>query len=261
MNGIRMIVTDLDGTYLRSDKTVSAYTQSVIRELRSKGIPFVIATARPVRAVTRWLPWLTYDAAVFHNGAVVCSRSEKLTVAGVEDPCAVIRSILQEASDCHISAERSEQLYANFDAASIWPGAEYIATRDFSELEGAAAEKIIVEVADPQEITRLEKHLPDELYLQLSENRIAMIMNKQATKMNGIRRIARDYGVEPEEIAAFGDDYGDIEMLRECGVGVAVANALEAVKTAANDVCESCDDDGVAKWLQNAFGKEREQER
>mgnify|MGYP002564311569 CR=1 FL=1 len=68
---IKMIVTDLDGTFLRTDKSVSAYSQQIIRQCREKGIVFVIATARPVRAVKSFLPFLSCDAAIYHNGAVV----------------------------------------------------------------------------------------------------------------------------------------------------------------------------------------------
>jgi len=49
---------------------------------------------------------------------------------------------------------------------------------------------------------------------------------------------------------AFGDDYNDIEMLRECGIGVAVDNAIYEAKVAADYACGGCDEDGVAKWLE-----------
>ncbi|MBQ7433328.1 MAG: HAD hydrolase family protein [Lachnospiraceae bacterium] len=52
-----------------------------------------------------------------------------------------------------------------------------------------------------------------------------------------------------EEIVAFGDDYNDIEMLRACGTGVAVGNALAEVKQAADEVCLTNEEDGVALWL------------
>jgi len=52
------------------------------------------------------------------------------------------------------------------------------------------------------------------------------------------------------EVIAFGDDNNDIEMLRECGTGVAVANAIDECKSSADHICGSCDDDGLAKWLE-----------
>lgn len=51
-------------------------------------------------------------------------------------------------------------------------------------------------------------------------------------------------------IAAFGDDMNDLEMVRNCGIGVAVRNAVEEVKRSADYICGSNDDDGVAKWIE-----------
>ena len=52
------------------------------------------------------------------------------------------------------------------------------------------------------------------------------------------------------DIAAFGDDFNDIEILRNCGIGVAVANECEVAKSAADYVCGSNDEDGVARWIE-----------
>ena len=52
------------------------------------------------------------------------------------------------------------------------------------------------------------------------------------------------------EVVAFGDDLNDVDMLRGCGTGVAMANALDEVKLAADEVCGGNDEDGVAKWIE-----------
>ena len=75
------------------------------------------------------------------------------------------------------------------------------------------------------------------------------MMNRKATKLNGIRLLAERYGIGLSETAAFGDDYNDIDMLSACGKGVAVENALPEVKAAANEVCGSSEEDGVARWI------------
>lgn len=141
-------------------------------------------------------------------------------------------------------------LYANFDCASIWPGIEYVHTAHFAELRHKIADKIILEAYSPEEMERYQPYLPDNLYLQLSENRIAMIMNKQATKANGIQLLAQRHGITMDQVAAFGDDYNDIDMLQACGIGIAVANALDAVKETADEICETNDNDGVTRWIE-----------
>ena len=74
--------------------------------------------------------------------------------------------------------------------------------------------------------------------------------NKHATKMRAIQELASYLGLMLENIAAFGDDFNDEEMLRRCGFGVAMGNAIPEVQAAANVICETNDNDGVAKWLE-----------
>lgn len=94
-----------------------------------------------------------------------------------------------------------------------------------------------------------KKYLDEKLYIQLSEHTVAMVMNKSATKMNAIQYIAEKYGINLENVISFGDDYNDIEMIKGCGKGIAMGNALDEVKAAADDLCENNENDGVAKWI------------
>jgi hydroxymethylpyrimidine pyrophosphatase-like HAD family hydrolase len=70
------------------------------------------------------------------------------------------------------------------------------------------------------------------------------------TKASGIKYIADYFSISLSEVAAFGDDYNDVDMLRECGAGVAMSNAIDECKAAADYICGDCDDDGVARWLE-----------
>ena len=110
--------------------------------------------------------------------------------------------------------------------------------------------KLIAGISSPDDIGRIAALLPPELYVQRCEEALALIMARGATKLNGIRQVAAARGIPLERVAAFGDDVNDVEMLRACGVGVAVANALSDVKSAANCICGANDDDGMARWLE-----------
>ena len=63
-------------------------------------------------------------------------------------------------------------------------------------------------------------------------------------------------GIKPAEIAAFGDDYADIGMLKLCGMGIAMGNAIDAVKETADLVIGSNDEDGIAEYLERYVLKE-----
>jgi hydroxymethylpyrimidine pyrophosphatase-like HAD family hydrolase len=148
-----------------------------------------------------------------------------------------------------IAVEINDALYANFDASTLWPGIEYNMT-DFCNLPKLSADKTLFITADKMEINKIEQLLGGDLYWEISESEVLMIMNKNARKRNAVIALATEFGVSLAEVAAFGDDYNDIEMLRECGAGVAVANAIDEAKAAADYICDANDNDGVAKWLE-----------
>lgn len=249
MKDIRMVVTDLDSTLLRRDKTVSQFTLDTLAELRRRGVIFAVATARPLRSVKIPFPWLKYDAACYHNGALVHVNGKEIASIGIVDPPAVIAPILREIPGARCCIELDDALYTNFDTRHIWPDEPFILTDDFHEIAGRTANKLIFECHSLEEMAQYERLLPDGLYAQLSEHVIAMIMNRSATKVNGIRLLAEHYGIPMEQIAAFGDDYNDIEMLKACGMGIAVANALPDVRAAADHIALSNEEDGEARWI------------
>ncbi len=250
LSNIKMVVTDLDGTLLRSDKTISDNTKKVIKELRDKGILFGIATARPIRSVKNFLPFLEYDFAIYHNGAVIHDGDNLLEGYGIANPLAIVNRLREALPGCNICMEANDMMYSSFKAEEIWPGFEYIATTDFHEVEGLVGDKIIVEASDSDELSKIEKLLPDDLYAVLSENQVAMIMNKKATKLCGIKKISELRGIDIKDVVSFGDDYNDTSMLEGCGVGVAVSNALDEVKHVADYVAGSNEEDGEALWLK-----------
>ena len=251
VTNIKLIVTDLDNTLLRRDKTISEYTASVFRRCRALGIKIVFATARPVRAVNKWLNIdIQNDACIYHNGAVIYIGSELFSETGIEHITA--NNLLRAAHNLEhmrIAIEINDTLYANFDASTIWAGVEYTIT-DFSVLPESPADKIIFITSDRVEIENIEGLLDKTLYWEISENESLMVMNKDARKLNALKAVADSFGSTLGETVAFGDDYNDIEMLRDCGIGVAVENAIDEVKAVADYICGECDDDGVARWIE-----------
>jgi hypothetical protein len=247
----KMIVTDLDGTLLRNDKSISEYTFKIIKKLCDEGHKFVIATARPFRATKKLLENVKIDAGIYHNGALIFINGEKTEDYQIDNANQIIEKILLEYPNASIAIESEDVLYSNFDAKRLWSGVNYIHTKtNFSELIGKKSDKIIIEVSSLEDMKKYEEFLPVDLYIQLSENKIGMIMKKDATKSNGVDSIAKKFDVELKNIIAFGDDYNDIDMLKFCGIGVCVKNAVEDVKNVADYICDSNENDGVAKWIE-----------
>jgi hydroxymethylpyrimidine pyrophosphatase-like HAD family hydrolase len=153
--------------------------------------------------------------------------------------------------DAKVAVEIDDKQYANYDPSEYWPGIVVTQVDDFNQLPKIDADKMIVWTKTAGDWRRMESMLPDDLYVLKDEGRsTGLIMHKNATKWNAIRLLAEKWSIDLSKIAAFGDDYNDIEMLQNCGVGVAVTNALDEVKAVANYICGSNDEDGVARWLE-----------
>lgn len=243
---IKMIAVDLDRTLLRTDKTISHRTKQILDRCKERGITVVFATARPKRAV---MFDYTPDAQILHNGAIVYIGGERIYSCGI--PAHTTKDILLSISrdfQTTISVEIDDVFYANFDVSTVWNYTQAITT-DFSDLPQKPADKIIVGVSSMDDMYKYAKYLPDDLYIEMCDGKLGLIMHRGATKFQAIGFLARRYGYDINEIAAFGDDYNDIDMIRNCGVGVAMENAQEDVKAVADFVCGSNDDDGVANWL------------
>lgn len=250
-NNIKMIVTDLDRTLLRTDKTISDYTANVLNRCRQSGIKVVFATARPKRTVNHFFKSIPADAVILHNGAVTYVDDNLFHCCGIASDIKndILLSISKDYPDSTLSVEIDDVFYANFDVSTVWNYTQAIHT-DFTDLPDKSADKIIVGVSTMEDIERFTKYLPDDLYIEMNDGKLGLIMHKDATKQTAIKLIADHFGYNLNEIAAFGDDYNDIGMLRECGFGVAVSNALGEAKAASDYICESNDNDGVARWLE-----------
>lgn len=247
---VGMIVTDLDRTLLHTDKTISEYTAEVLYRCQKLGIKVVFATARPKRTVTQFLEGIPVDSLILHNGAVIYAENVLLGNFGIDPKLRdqILLSISRDYPDVALSVEVDDVFYANFDVSTIWNYTQAVMT-DFTDLPDKPADKIIVGVSSFEDIERFSKYISDDLYFEMSDGQLGLIMNRKATKWEAIRIVADHFNVSADKIVAFGDDYNDLGMLRNCGTGVAVDNALDEIKTVADSICESNDNDGVAKWI------------
>ncbi|MCL1806193.1 MAG: HAD hydrolase family protein [Oscillospiraceae bacterium] len=218
---IKMIVSDLDGTFLRDDKTVSNRTIEVFRHCRGAGIKTVFATARGSSA-TGLIPEGLFDGRIVNNGARAMAGDEIVYDRPVPEDLA---RYLKKACG----------------------------GRGLDIVFNSALGKVYAEGCGSEDAAFIKGLLPEDLHLYVSLDNIAMVMHKDATKSKATAELARHWGIAREEIAAFGDDLNDIDLLSYAGTGVAMGNALEEVKAAADGVCGSNEEDGMAVWLLKHF--------
>ncbi len=251
---IRAVVTDLDRTLLRTDKSISDYSVSVFERCRQKGIKLIVATARPKRAVRIFFERIQFDGVIYNNGGSVQIGTADLHKACIDHNLVleILSGLKRRDSSYKLSVEQDDNLYSNFEVPLEWNIIKPYVT-DFSDLPEIPADKILVNISSMEEVNEIAKGLPRELYIELADSKLGLIMHKNATKLNGVKVLAKEWGISLSEMVAFGDDYNDIQMLKECGQGVAVANAIDEVKAAADFICRSNDEDGVARFLEDLF--------
>ena len=112
--------------------------------------------------------------------------------------------------------------------------------------------KLCIQTLDKEKITAIAQSIgPDRIdFLPFSDIPWYKMTLKDATKENAISVMSQKLNIPLEQIAAFGDDFSDIGMLKLCGKGIAMENAIPEVKKIASGICRSNEEDGVAHWLE-----------
>jgi Cof subfamily protein (haloacid dehalogenase superfamily) len=246
-DNIKMIVCDLDGTLLRSDKYISAYSKEILSRCRESGIKVTYATGRGNPGREGVAPPELFDGRVTQNGALAKLGDTVVYKRLVPHKIARPLLIACDKRSLRTGSQIGEMHYTNFFVPDIW-SVNYEAV-DFSRHD-KDAEKLYALINSPEDAEFIKEQLPEDLHLYVSYDGLAMVMHKEATKSKAVAELARIWGIAQSEIAAFGDDLNDIDMLSYAGTGVAMENALDEVKAAANYVCQSNDEDGVAEWIK-----------
>jgi hypothetical protein len=190
-----------------------------------------------------------YDGFVLNNGAKAYAGDAQIYTRLM--PMGTIRDMLIACDNAgvRVVAERDGCHYTNFDVPEEWTFQQKYEISDFRDLD-IEAEKLYAVVDSPEVIKVIKLHLSDKLYLYESRDGYAMVMHSEATKAAAVSSLAAHWGIEQKEIVAFGDDKNDIDLLQYSGIGIAMGNAVPEVKAAADLFCDTNENDGIAKWLE-----------
>ena len=247
MTGIKLIVTDLDNTLLRNDKTISGYTVDVFRRVRDLGVLVAFATARSLEGSQDYRIALNPDGDIVSGGCLVLAGRQLLRSYYLPEPqgTALLAELCAYPLVKRVAARSLNAGYSNIPMEE---------GRIFSDFLSPLPEKLFhcsCRTDDDAFMKSIAARYPEFSVIHFSDSSDFYDINpKNATKINGVKILSEHFNINISEIAAFGDDYNDIAMLGECGVGVAMNNAITECKAVSDYVCGDCDDDGVAKWLE-----------
>lgn len=247
---IKMIVTDVDGTIVGKDEVLHEEMVDFVKSLRLYGLYYTIATGRADGLVREYVKRLslTVPYITCNGGAIVKPDGETVRKT---IPLLALRAIFETADEMGMSlmysiagqeeayrktpyVQEQQEKYHRYRAPHGFSGTEW------NELQ---VDKVIVmaKIRDGslQVIEDLCRTLPPVIGYKRYANKAIDILNAGATKENGIRDVAAMMEIGMDEILFAGDDLNDIGMIRDAGIGVAVGNALDCVKEAADYVAEA----------------------
>ena len=261
----KLIALDMDGTLLNKEKKVTDRTKKAIQAAREKGVTVVLATGRPIDGVTRYLEELDMftdkDYVLTYNGGLVQKTKSR----------EVISKVGLLGSDLHYLYSLSKKLGVNIHGFSeerglITPKANpytdieaeinniKYTIDDYSDISDDHSFIKIMMIDAPENIDSAMENLPKEVYEKYtvvrSSDIFLEVLNKEVNKGVGVELLAKHLGVNQSEIITMGDAGNDLHMIEYAGMGIAMANASDDVKAAANYITESNNEDGVAKAIE-----------
>jgi Cof subfamily protein (haloacid dehalogenase superfamily) len=259
---IRLVATDLDGTLVHSDGTVTARTRAALVAAEKAGIAVVFVTGRPLRWAEEVFEHVGgHGLAVVSNGALVWdvaanAPSLERPIAP-ETTLAVVDRLREVLPDIRFATETVAgwSMEPDYAAHPSDDGSRRSPQRTapMSELAAEPVLKLLglLPGHDPDEIVAIaERAVGDLVTVTHSSFPLLEISAHDVTKASTLDLLCRRRGISSDEVVALGDMPNDLPMLSWAGTSYAMANAHPVVRAAATHVAPSNDDDGVAQVLE-----------
>ncbi|MDX3243716.1 HAD family hydrolase [Streptomyces sp. ME18-1-4] len=256
----RLIATDLDGTLLRSDESISQRTRDALAAATAAGAAHIVVTGRGVRWTRHILDDLGYDGlAVCGQGAQVYDAGEHRLLTSVtldrQLAAVALAKIEAEVGPLYLAASRD-----GLDG-DVLVGPGYAVTgalpstpfTDASDLWSAPLGKIYIqhpELSDDALAEAARRAAGGFVTVAMAGQGIVELLPLGLSKATGLSLAARRLGLKAADTIAFGDMPNDIPMFTWSAHGVAMANAHEELKAIADEVTTSNEEDGIAAVLE-----------
>lgn len=258
MENIKLVISDLDFTLLHTNKSISEYTQKIFAKCSEYGIKTAIATARYRIGAEKFINIIKPDFEITTDGTMIYCNDELIHGCGFN--LMTTNQIISEIRNI----SKTQELTVATDMGILWNSQHITEStilykaiyNDFLKPLHCSAYKIVTELPNKETALKIASKFPDcRLISYRGEDRYGFV-SKNADKVQAIKSLASYLNIELSNIIAFGDDLNDLEMLKQCGYGVAVSNAVEEVLSAADYVTACNDEDGVAKFIEkNIFNR------
>lgn len=258
MKDIKLIVCDLDGTLIDRDEIVPDRIKQLTQELTNRRIIFTIVTGRSKQMAQPMLDALSITSPyIINNGAQIRTENQILfhqnfAVLALKESLLKARDYGMSVVFCHANGQdtvlaETPWTQAKHQEFGIYKTVYLPTENDWTQLQ---LQKIII-IDKDFAIERVSTELSKLKQLNVIHygNGGIEIMAKDTDKANAVTKLAEHLRIDLSQVLAIGNDQNDIEMLKRCGVGAAVANANSTVKSVADYICQDSLSAGVAEAI------------
>ncbi len=267
----KIVFCDIDGTLLNSQHKVANETKKSILALKSKGIPFILVSARMPSAIIPIQQSLSIHYPIIcYSGALIIDapdrKADRPILHHSSIPNSIVNNIYKQVCQTNgaitislfsfdqwiVEDRKNEWVKQEEEIVGVTPN-----TRVISELikKNSTVHKILC-MGEPHSIEKLERILKKELdglNIYKSKNTYLEIMNENASKANAMSKLIQKYKIKQKDTVAIGDHFNDVDMIQYAGLGVAMGNAPEQVKDMADELTMTNDQNGVMAVLEKYF--------
>lgn len=258
---IAAVVSDVDGTLVHSDKSLSPKTAAAVARLTNAGMKFTIVSSRPPRGLKKLISRLNITAAVAgFNGGMIATPDLSIISSHLIAPDVARRAVqaidasgatawVFSGDDWFIRDRNGPHVDLEHRTVGFMP----IVLDDFAAVIDTAA-KIVAVSDDFPLLTRLHAEVSGSLAgganIARSQNYYLDFTHPLANKGHALLELTRLMSVSPANTAAIGDGENDVDMFAQAGLSIAMGNASAEVKKAAHFVTGRNEDDGVAAAIE-----------
>ncbi|KRQ88016.1 putative phosphatase YwpJ [Caloramator mitchellensis] len=264
----KMIAMDMDGTLLNSKKEITERTKLALKKADEKGVKLVVCTGRIFTSALYYANLIGTKAPIIaSNGAYIREKDNNNVIYEKALDKDYVEKIVIKAEGFgfypHIFTTEtiySKKLIYSSKNYTLWnekmPKEERVKIKIVDDLIEIAKKhdilKIVVMSDDVEKLFKLKQIIKDNFEVSVfsSFDNNFEVMARDISKGNAVKVLADFYGFNLEEVVCIGDNENDISMIQYAGLGVAMANATEELKSVADLIIDSNDNEGVAKFIE-----------
>lgn len=258
LKGIKLIVADLDGTLLKSDKSLDDNIKDVIS---GQDYKFTIASGRSMVLVKKFISELNIDLPyITNNGAEIYQSDACVKQYSIPDE--EVRFILKQVQEfdleCHANAENCIYTMGKIDLIlpfrkrfeGVLP---IVDNASIHEVCANTINKIMCIDKDLNKVQEFANKINlycEHVHCERAEGNAFVMVNRQASKGLALKNLLKLLHISSEEVVVFGDNYNDVSMFEAAKYSVCMENADNDVKNKATFICSSNDMNGVSDFIQ-----------